>query len=120
MTQLLRAIWRDEAGPAEACAAVRSLMAKQLQRERIARGFRDGNVLVSGKTGTFGGAFRNEVGVVEFANGQRYAVAIFTQAHALYTRQRDIDDAIAQAANHAVTALHDDAGARSSPSDWKS
>jgi beta-lactamase class A len=39
MTRLLAGVWRDEAAPAEACASVRALMAKQLQRERIARGF---------------------------------------------------------------------------------
>jgi beta-lactamase class A len=105
MTQLVRAIWRDEAAPAEACAAVRSLMGKQLQRERIARGFRDPNVGFSGKTGTFGGAFRNEVGVVEFPDGDRYAIAIFTRAHALYERQLDIDDAIGVAAGLAVATL---------------
>lgn len=105
MTQLLRAIWLDKAAPPEACAEVRSLMGKQLQRERIARGFRDANVRFSGKTGSFGGAFRNEVGVVELPDGSRYALAIFTRAHALYERQRDIDDAIGTAAGQAVEAL---------------
>ncbi len=32
MTTLLRAIWADEAGPAEACARVRWLMSRQLTR----------------------------------------------------------------------------------------
>lgn len=105
MTQLLRAIWLDKAAPPEACAEVRSLMGKQLQRERIARGFRDANVRFSGKTGSFGGAFRNEVGVVDLPDGSRYALAIFTRAHALYERQRDIDDAIGTAAGQAVEAL---------------
>lgn len=105
MTHLIAAIWRDEAAPAEACAALRSLMAKQLQRERVARGFRDSEVRFSGKTGSFGGAFRNEVGVVEFPDGSRYAIAVFTKAHALYSRQRDIDDAIGVAAGLAVEAL---------------
>lgn len=105
-TQLLGAIWRGEAAAEEACASVRSLMAKQLQRERIARGFRDPNIRFSGKTGTFGGAFRNEAGVVELPDGGRYAVAIFTRAHALYERQRDIDDAIGITAGRAVETLH--------------
>ncbi len=105
MTRLLRLIWLDEAAPPDACAAVRSLMGKQLQRERIARGFPDADVRFSGKTGSFGGAFRNEVGVVELPDGCRYALAIFTRAHALYERQRDIDDAIGTAAGRAVEAL---------------
>lgn len=105
MTKLLGAIWRDEAAPPDACAAVRSLMAKQLQRERIARAFSDAEVRFSGKTGSFGGAFRNEIGVAEFPDGGRYALAIFTKAHALYTRRRDIDDAIGFAAEVAVDTL---------------
>jgi beta-lactamase class A len=105
MTTLLVAIWRDEAAPPEACASVRALMAKQLQRERIARGFPEAEVQFSGKTGSFGGAFRNEVGVVELEDGRRYAVAAFTRAHALYERQREIDDAIGTAARLAVDAL---------------
>jgi beta-lactamase class A len=108
MTRLLSAIWLDEAAPPEACRQVRALMAKQLQRERIARGFGSpsAGVRFSGKTGTFGGAFRNEVGVVELARGGgRYAVAVFTRAHALYERQREIDDAIGVAAGLAVESL---------------
>ena len=105
MTHLLYAIWRDEAALPEACAAVRSLMAKQLQRERIARAFADPDVRFSGKTGSFGGAFRNEAGVAEFPDGGRYAIAVFTKAHELYARQREIDDAIGAAAGIAVGAL---------------
>jgi len=105
MTTLLTAIWRDEAAPAEACSEVRSLMAKQLQRERVARGFRARGDRWSGKTGSFGGAFRNEVGVVELAAGGRYAIAVFTSAHELYERARDIDDAIGVAAALAVETL---------------
>ncbi len=104
-TALLRAIWLDEAASAPACAAVRSLLGQQLQRERIARGFRTQGVRFSGKTGTFGGAFRNEAGVVEFPDGGRYAIAVFTRADALYERQRDIDDAIGVAAAAAVDLL---------------
>lgn len=104
-TGLLRAIWRDEAAPPEACRAVRALMAKQLQRERIARAFQESDVSFSGKTGTFGGAFRNEAGVFEFPDGRRYAVAVFARAHRLYERRRDIDDAIGAAARVAVDEL---------------
>ena len=113
MTELLRLIWRDEAGPAEACATVRTLMGKQLQRERIARGFPDSGARFSGKTGTFGGAFRNEIGVVELPDGARYAIAVFTRAHRLYERQLEIDAAIADASSIAVGALR---GAVNEPS----
>lgn len=104
--QLLALIWRDEAGPADACASVRTLMGKQLQRERIARAFKnDPDIRFSGKTGTFGGRFRNEAGVFEFPNGDCYVIAIFTSGHALYTRPLDIDDAIGDAARLAVETL---------------
>lgn len=104
-TGLLRAIWRDEAAPPDACRAVRSLMGKQLQRERIARAFQEHDVRFSGKTGTFGGRFRNEAGVFELPDGGRYAVAVFARAHRLYERKRDIDDAIGDAARLAVDEL---------------
>jgi beta-lactamase class A len=104
--RLLELIWRDEAAPAEACANVRRIMAKQLQRERIARAFKnDPDVAFAGKTGSFGGQWRNEAGVFTFPDGGRYAVAIFTRAHELYTRPMDIDDAIGEAARIAVDAL---------------
>ena len=114
-TELLRAIWRDEAGPAAACADVRMLMGKQLQRERIARGFPEPDVRFSGKTGTFGGAFRNEVGVVEFTDGARYTIAVFTRAHRLYERHDKIDAAIGEASALAVAALRSSAATEPSP-----
>ena len=103
-TRLLRAIWLDEAAPAAACAQVRSLMAKQLTRHRIARGFGD-EAQVSAKSGSFGGAIRNEIGVVELPGAGRYAVAVFTRAHALYEREHEINDAIGAAARIAVDAV---------------
>lgn len=39
MATLLRLIWRDEAGPAAACAQVRQLMSQQVTRQRLALGF---------------------------------------------------------------------------------
>jgi beta-lactamase class A len=105
-TELLRMIWRDMAGPPRACERVRFLMGKQLQGERIARAFRnDPDVRFAGKTGTFGGRYRNEAGVFEFPDGGRYAVSVFTRGHELYTRPLDIDDAIGEAARVAVTEL---------------
>ena len=103
-TRLLRAIWLDEAAPAAACAQVRSLMAKQLTRHRIARGFGD-EAQVSAKSGSFGGAIRNEIGVVELPGAVRYAVAVFTRSQALYEREHEINDAIGAAARIAVDAV---------------
>lgn len=105
MSRLLTAIWRDEAAPPQACAAVRRAMGQQLQRQRIARGFPERETRVSAKSGSFGGAFRNEVAVVQLPDGGRYAVAVFTRAHGLYERQQDIDDAIGVVARRAVDAI---------------
>lgn len=103
MAQLVRMIWRDEAGPAEACELVRSLMGAQIWRDRLLSGFPD-EVRVAGKTGSLPGV-RNEVGAVEYPDGQRHAVAIFTVAESLALRLPAIDHAIGEAARIAVEAL---------------
>ena len=64
MTRLLGLIWRDEAGPAAACALVRGLMARQLFWTRLASGF-PADVRVAGKTGTLPG-LQMEAGVAEY------------------------------------------------------
>lgn len=78
MARLLRMIWRDEAGPGEACAAVRSLLGQQRLTRKIAAGFGD-EVRVSAKSGSVPGCVSNDVGVVHFPDGSRFAVAVFTR-----------------------------------------
>lgn len=103
--RLLQAIWRDDAGPPEACARVRGLMAQQLTRHRIAAGFPPG-VLVSAKSGGLMGVVRNEVAVVRLPDGSSYAVAAFTRSDpGRRADPRSIDAAIGAAAAHAVTLL---------------
>ena len=75
---LLRAIWRDEAGPKAASAAVRRHLGQQLTRHRIASGF-GSDVSVAAKSGGLMGVVRNEAGVVAFPDGKAYAVAVFTR-----------------------------------------
>ncbi|MBS2536656.1 serine hydrolase, partial [Catenulispora sp. NF23] len=74
---LLRLIWTDEAGPAPACARVRTLMARQLTRHRLAAGFAS-PVTVAAKSGGLIGVVRNEVGVISFPE-EKYVAAVFTQ-----------------------------------------
>jgi beta-lactamase class A len=74
----VRGIWTNRAGPPAACARVRSLMARQLTRQRIASGFGSG-FTVAAKSGGLMGIVRNEVGVVTDPAGASYAVAIFTR-----------------------------------------
>ncbi|MEV4223071.1 MULTISPECIES: serine hydrolase [Nonomuraea] len=102
-TALLAAIWRDEAGPPEACAEVRTIMGNQIWPHRLAAGFGD-EVRVSGKTGTLWG-IRNEAGVVEYPDGGRYAVAVFLRTTSLGGRDPEADAAIGRAARHAVDRL---------------
>jgi beta-lactamase class A len=103
MTRLLRMVWRDEAGPPEACAQVRDLMGRQVFRHRLAAGFGDG-VRVAAKTGTLPG-LHNEVGVAEYPDGGRYAVAVFARTPALQANHTETDVAIGAAARTAVDLL---------------
>jgi beta-lactamase class A len=79
MTRLLGLIWRDEAAPPADCAAMRRLFGLQVWPHRLSSGFPYDDVVVSGKTGTLL-TIRNEVGVVEYPDGGRYAVAVFTRS----------------------------------------
>ncbi|MFI6603414.1 serine hydrolase [Nonomuraea sp. NPDC050536] len=103
LTTLLGLIWRDEAGPAEACAEVRKIMGNQIWPHRMSSGFPD-EVKVSGKTGTLWGV-RNEVGVVEYPDKSRYAVAVFLHGDDLGFRIPAADAAIGKAARLAVDHL---------------
>jgi beta-lactamase class A len=103
MTELLSLIWRGEAGPPEACAEVRRIMALQVWPHRLSSGFPDG-VSVAGKTGTLPG-IRNEVGVVTYPDGNSYAVAVFTRSRSYASQQPAMDAAIGTAASMAVAHL---------------
>ena len=57
MAVLVRAIWRDEAGPPTACAQVRELMSHQVG-QRLARAFPDrADISVAAKVAAFPGSF---------------------------------------------------------------
>ncbi|MEV8594275.1 serine hydrolase [Streptomyces sp. NPDC052012] len=104
MTRLLAAVWRDEACAPEHGAAVRRVLALQVWPHRLASGFPFDDVHVAGKTGTLP-TVRNEVGVVEYPDGGRYAVAVFTRtAHPAATLPA-ADAVIGTAARLAVDAL---------------
>ncbi|MFF9456206.1 serine hydrolase [Streptomyces flaveolus] len=104
MTRLLTAVWRDEACPPEYGAAMRRILGLQVWPHRLASGFPFDDVHVAGKTGTLP-TLRNEVGVVEYPDGGRYAVAVFTRtAHTAATLPA-ADAVIGTAARIAVDAL---------------
>ncbi|MYW90173.1 serine hydrolase [Amycolatopsis rubida] len=104
MTRLLGLIWRDEAAAPEACADVRRWMELQVWPHRLRSGFPDDRVRTSGKTGTLP-AVRNEVGVVEYPDGGRYSVAVFTRAGDSRSRVPERDTFIGFAAATAVESL---------------
>jgi beta-lactamase class A len=101
MTGLLAAIWRDGS---PACAEVRRLMELQVTRDRLAAGFPPG-VRVAAKSGSWLRVVRNEVGVAEYPDGRRYAIAVFTRTSAPHSRRPDVDRAIGDAARAAVETL---------------
>jgi len=89
---LLSAIWSDQAGQPQACAAVRELMARQLTHHRIATAFGP-DVSVAAKSGGLLGVVRNEAGVVTFPDGAAYAVAVFTRTQPGTTTDPRLHDA---------------------------
>ncbi|GAA3122225.1 serine hydrolase [Streptosporangium carneum] len=106
MTRLLGMIWRDEAASPASCAAMRRLLGLQVWPHRLAAGFPYDDVAVSGKTGTLP-TVRNEVGVVEYPDGGRYAVAVFTRSYGTAQNQPRADAVIGTAARAAVERLRD-------------
>ncbi|MET9715203.1 serine hydrolase [Streptomyces rochei] len=104
MTRLLTALWRDEACPPQYGAAMRRVMGLQVWPHRLASGFPFDDVHVAGKTGTLP-TLRNEVGVVEYPDGGRYAVAVFTRTANPAATLPAADTVIGTAARIAVDAL---------------
>lgn len=103
MTRLLAAIWNDTAAPPAACAAVREVMARQVTR-RLEAAVADGGSLAAKSGGLFG-RVRNEIGVVGDPDGRRYAVAVFTHAHAAFAGVAQINAAMGEAARRAIAVL---------------
>ncbi|EPH44779.1 serine hydrolase [Streptomyces aurantiacus] len=104
MTRLLGALWRDEACTPEHGAAMRRVLGLQVWPHRLAAGFPFDDVHVAGKTGSLP-TLRNEVGVVEYPDGGRYAVAVFTRAARTAATLPPADAVIGTAARIAVEAL---------------
>ena len=104
MTALLGKIWKDEADTATVCEEVRRILALQVWPHRLAAGFPEDTVRTSGKTGTLP-RWRNEAGVVEYADGGRYAVAVFTRSESTTAKNPAADAVIGAAARLAVEAF---------------
>ncbi|MBA9003877.1 serine hydrolase [Thermomonospora cellulosilytica] len=104
IARLFAAIWRDEAAPPAECAQMRRIFGLQVWPHRLASGFPFDDVRVGGKTGTLP-TIRNEAGVVEYPDGGRYAVAVFTRSLSTAAVLPQADAVIGTAARLAVEHL---------------
>lgn len=103
-TRLLSLLWMDQAASPSACAEARRILRLQVWPHRLASGFPQPDVRVAGKTGTIG-VVRNEVGVVEFPDGGRFAVAVFVRSRSSAARQPVTDALIGTVGAALVSAL---------------
>lgn len=100
---LLQAVWRSRPGTEaptihpDVAARVRGLMADNLMRHRLAPDFASDASSWSSKTGTLLN-LRHEVGVVEHADGQSYAIAVLTESQVAAGRQPGADALMGQVA----------------------
>jgi len=83
---------------------VRRLLGLQVTRHRLASGFPP-EVRVAAKSWGWLRVVRNEVGVAEYPDGRRYAIAVFTRTALRHARRPDVDRAIGEAARRAVDRL---------------
>ncbi|MDT7551352.1 MAG: beta-lactamase class, partial [Actinomycetota bacterium] len=104
VTELLARIWSDEAASPEVCAEVRRILSLQVWPHRLSSGFPEDDVRVSAKTGTLP-RVRNECGVVEYGDGSRFAVAVFTRSASTTMKNPAADAVIGTAARCAVDLL---------------
>ncbi|WP_256104324.1 serine hydrolase [Streptomyces sp. ODS05-4] len=94
---LLQALWLPSAIPADVATTVRELMRHNLVRQRLAPDFSSDATTWSSKTGTLLN-LRHEVGVVEHADGQVFAVAALTESSVPASAQPGAEALMAHAA----------------------
>ncbi|WP_172383297.1 serine hydrolase [Streptomyces sp. MNP-20] len=94
---LLQALWTPSAIHPEVAGRVRELMGNNLIRHRLTPDFSSDATTWSSKTGTLLN-LRHEVGVVEHADGQTFAVAALTESLVPASAQPGADALMAQVA----------------------
>ncbi|MFF4811062.1 serine hydrolase [Micromonospora chersina] len=99
---LLHAIWRPTAIHESTAARVRALMGDNLHRQRLAPDLTSDASRWSSKTGTLL-HLRHEVGVVDHADGQSYAIAAVTASRVPAVAQPGSEATMA----HVARILHD-------------
>ncbi|MFI6702575.1 serine hydrolase [Streptomyces sp. NPDC050509] len=95
--ELLQALWTPSAVHPEVSARLRTLMGDNLMRQRLTPDFSSDASTWSSKTGTFMN-LRHEIGVVEHADGQSFAVAVLTESRVPASTQPGADALMAQVA----------------------
>ncbi|QGV80512.1 serine hydrolase [Streptomyces ficellus] len=96
-TGLLQALWTPSAIHPDVAARVRDLMGHHLLRQRLAPDFQSDATRWASKTGTLLN-LRHEIGVVEHADGQTFAVAVLTESLVPASSQPGADILMARAA----------------------
>jgi beta-lactamase class A len=105
LASLWAMIWRDEAGPPAACARVRAAAGQQ-QLRRLELGFDvEAGTTVASKGGTIPGVISNDVGVVTFPDGRRYAAGVYTRAQTAFAGEQAVPQAIGAIAAAAIHSL---------------
>lgn len=105
LASLWLAIWRDQAGPLQACAAVRAV-AGETGRTRIGAGLPAiGGATFQGKGGGLPGLINNDAGILTLSDGHRYAIVILTRARTAFAGESASDGQLATIATAALTAL---------------
>lgn len=99
---LVQEVWRPSAIRPPVAARIRELMGANLLRQRLAPDFSSDAARWSSKTGTLLN-LRHEVGVVEHADGQAYAVAALTESRVPAAVQPHAEALMAEVAR----GLHD-------------
>ena len=107
MTAFLDAVWNDSGAGPQACRSLRQVMAQQVTR-RLEAAVPDGGGLAAKSGGLFG-RVRNEIGVIAYPDGHRYAVAVLTRARKPFVGAAAINAQIGEAARLAIAALRADA-----------
>ncbi|MFG2196612.1 serine hydrolase [Streptomyces sp. NPDC048639] len=94
---LLQDLWRPSSIDAGVAERVRGLMADNLLRHRLTPDFSSDASAWSSKTGTLLN-LRHEIGVVEHADGQSFAIAVLTESRVTASNQPGADALMAQVA----------------------
>lgn len=95
--ELLQALWTPSTVPAETARRVRELMAHNVLRHRLTPDFSSDASTWFSKTGTLLN-LRHEIGVVEHADGQAFAIAVLTESLVPASTQPGADALMAQVA----------------------